>query len=144
MGEREELNIGHGHVFPRPDGMKMRCGGPGLCTECSKDLARKQAPLPTNTRLKELAAEFDAAPEDASWEPPHPIFQMAADVDRLNAELAAVREAAAQVKDVAVVLEDLGDNEARVRWLFNPVPYGEVLLWNHGPDATLAAREPKS
>lgn len=32
-------NIGHGHVFPRPDGVKARCGGPGFCTECSKDAA---------------------------------------------------------------------------------------------------------
>jgi hypothetical protein len=30
-------NSGHGHVWPRPDGMKARCGGPGLCAECSHD-----------------------------------------------------------------------------------------------------------
>jgi hypothetical protein len=30
-------NYGHGHVFPRPDGVKARCGGPGLCNECSRD-----------------------------------------------------------------------------------------------------------
>lgn len=35
------LNVGHGHVFPRPDGLKARCGGPGLCVECSHDLAHK-------------------------------------------------------------------------------------------------------
>lgn len=28
-------NRGHGHVHPRPDGFKARCGGPGLCAECS-------------------------------------------------------------------------------------------------------------
>lgn len=33
-------NTGHGHVFPRPDGMKARCGGPGLCSQCSIDAAR--------------------------------------------------------------------------------------------------------
>lgn len=32
-------NIGHGHVRPRPDGVKARCGGPGLCDECSKEYA---------------------------------------------------------------------------------------------------------
>lgn len=37
------MNTGHGHVFPRDDGTRTRCGGPGLCSECSKDLARKQA-----------------------------------------------------------------------------------------------------
>ena len=30
-------NFGHGHVWERPDGMKARCGGPGLCRECSAD-----------------------------------------------------------------------------------------------------------
>lgn len=34
-------NTGHGHVFPRPDGVRARCGGPGLCSECARDLARK-------------------------------------------------------------------------------------------------------
>jgi hypothetical protein len=33
-------NTGHGHVWARPDGMKVRCGGPPLCSECSADLAR--------------------------------------------------------------------------------------------------------
>lgn len=35
-------NTGHGHVFPREDGVKARCGGPGICNECSADLAKKQ------------------------------------------------------------------------------------------------------
>lgn len=35
-------NTGHGHVYTRPDGVRMRCGGPGMCAECSKDLARLQ------------------------------------------------------------------------------------------------------
>jgi hypothetical protein len=30
-------NSGHGHAWPRPDGAKARCGGPGLCVECSYD-----------------------------------------------------------------------------------------------------------
>jgi hypothetical protein len=34
-------NIGHGHVFPRPDGVKARCGGPAICMECAGDQARK-------------------------------------------------------------------------------------------------------
>lgn len=33
-------NTGHGHVWPRPDGVKARCGGPGLCAQCSRDEAR--------------------------------------------------------------------------------------------------------
>jgi hypothetical protein len=34
-------NIGHGHVYPRADRVKVRCGGPGLCKQCSIDAARK-------------------------------------------------------------------------------------------------------
>jgi hypothetical protein len=32
-------NSGHGHVWQRPDGARARCGGPGICTECSRDQA---------------------------------------------------------------------------------------------------------
>lgn len=39
--ERMPVNIGHGHVYPRPDGNKARCGGPPLCPECARDAARK-------------------------------------------------------------------------------------------------------
>lgn len=34
-------NVGHGHVFPRPDGVRARCGGPPICTECAIDAASK-------------------------------------------------------------------------------------------------------
>lgn len=33
-------NRGHGHVHPRPDGVKARCGGPAICSECAKEAAR--------------------------------------------------------------------------------------------------------
>lgn len=33
-------NTGHGHVYKRPDGSRMRCGGPGRCDDCSVDQAR--------------------------------------------------------------------------------------------------------
>jgi hypothetical protein len=33
-------NTGHGHVWPRPDGGRARCGGPGLCKPCAADAAR--------------------------------------------------------------------------------------------------------
>lgn len=34
-------NSGHGHVYPRPDGMRARCGGPRMCKRCALDAARK-------------------------------------------------------------------------------------------------------
>ncbi|QGJ90136.1 hypothetical protein HWC80_gp076 [Mycobacterium phage Indlulamithi] len=36
---------GHGHVVPRPDGMKARCGGPGMCAECSREQAQLNDPI---------------------------------------------------------------------------------------------------
>jgi hypothetical protein len=33
---------GHGHVIPNADGMKARCGGPGICPECARELALQQ------------------------------------------------------------------------------------------------------
>ena len=31
--------MGHGHVTPNPDGVKARCGGPGLCAVCNQEAA---------------------------------------------------------------------------------------------------------
>ena len=39
----ENGNKGHGHVYPRPDGVKARCGAPLSCAECASDKARKDA-----------------------------------------------------------------------------------------------------
>jgi hypothetical protein len=36
------LNVGHGHVFPRPDGKKTRCGGVGICPECTQQATLKE------------------------------------------------------------------------------------------------------
>lgn len=30
-------NTGHGHVWPRPDGLVAKCGGPVVCIECAHD-----------------------------------------------------------------------------------------------------------
>lgn len=49
-------NSGHGHVWPRPDGVRMRCGGPGVCPECSRDLAKawRDGTLPTRPQAGDL------------------------------------------------------------------------------------------
>lgn len=36
-------NTGHGHVYPRQDGVVAKCGGPSFCEECKTDLAEKMA-----------------------------------------------------------------------------------------------------
>ena len=34
---------GHGHVTPRPDGARARCGGPGICAACAKEKSQLDA-----------------------------------------------------------------------------------------------------
>jgi hypothetical protein len=43
VARTSDPNTGHGHVRRRPDGVKARCGGPGMCTECSRELAQMEA-----------------------------------------------------------------------------------------------------
>jgi len=38
-------NVGHGHVWARPDGSKARCGGPSICQACARDKAWTDAAL---------------------------------------------------------------------------------------------------
>jgi hypothetical protein len=42
------MNRGHGHVVPRPDGVRARCGGPATCRVCQAEQAalKLSAPLP--------------------------------------------------------------------------------------------------
>jgi hypothetical protein len=47
MPEPGAATPGHGHVVPRPDGARARCGGPALCSACAKELAAQQQPAAT-------------------------------------------------------------------------------------------------
>lgn len=42
------MSEGHGHVTPRPDGSKARCGGPLICGQCALEAAAKQASYQTD------------------------------------------------------------------------------------------------
>ncbi|WP_205870909.1 hypothetical protein [Pseudomonas aeruginosa] len=57
--EQAGANVGHGHVFPRADGVKMRCGGPGLCSECTADASRARAALAQPSPPPHPASELD-------------------------------------------------------------------------------------
>lgn len=47
-------NTGHGHVWGRPDGLMVRCGGPGVCELCTLDAAMF---LPNPETILALEAE---------------------------------------------------------------------------------------
>lgn len=80
-------NTGHGHVRPRPDGIKMRCGGPGLCSACSKERASSIlwdtdpqalaaippdevpiAPMGSDVRLEPCCGRYDSVARTAQCE----------------------------------------------------------------------------
>jgi hypothetical protein len=103
-------NTGHGHVRPRPDGVRARCGGPGMCAECSRELAREklgkppgeQESLTSKTRLLETLRKRDEEEQAiTSQPPPYSIYGLAADeIERLNGMLDdMVRFNNSQVKD---------------------------------------------
>lgn len=52
-------NSGHGHAWARPDGVKARCGGVALCSDCAKDLVALQ-----NWTGKHPQAELAPAPPE--------------------------------------------------------------------------------
>lgn len=49
-------NTGHGHVLERPDGVKARCGGPGLCGVCARERAAIDG-LKTGIPARNIAIE---------------------------------------------------------------------------------------
>lgn len=53
------MNGPHGHVTPRPDGQRARCGGPGICPQCSRErLVEVSETGPSESEL--LAVDCDA------------------------------------------------------------------------------------
>jgi hypothetical protein len=52
---------GHGHVTPNPNGMKARCGGPGLCHTCSAELAAAHPGVPPTLAADGITTEDYAA-----------------------------------------------------------------------------------
>lgn len=59
-------NTGHGHVRPRPDGFKSRCGGPVFCAECSREASSVTAePIDHDPGVVVTRVEFAPGHEDA-------------------------------------------------------------------------------
>lgn len=82
----KNANFGHGHVYPRPDGMKARCGGPGICPECSKEASyqfRKEKPT-MNAAPVSIEERIE---NDFSFHPAAPGGQAAAAHDQVRLTL---------------------------------------------------------
>lgn len=62
---RVGTNTGHGHVWARPDGVRARCGGPALCSECARDAAHLRtadgAPWSPGEGARRAATEIAAS-----------------------------------------------------------------------------------
>ncbi len=73
MSRNPNLCLGHGHVFPRPDGAKARCGGPALCADCRSDQAKADAGTYNQLTAEQIAqrkAAMDAHPDEPErWRP---------------------------------------------------------------------------
>lgn len=61
-------NKGHGHVFPRPDGVRMRCGGPTLCKECAKDLSIKNKREKRGDRATEILRKIITGTDEETFQ----------------------------------------------------------------------------
>jgi len=59
-------NIGHGHVWQRPDGVKARCGGPAICSDCAADQA---AMTKCHAAMLRAAADGEAKPPCTCYPP---------------------------------------------------------------------------
>jgi hypothetical protein len=68
MPEPGAATPGHGHVVPRPDGARARCGGPALCSACAKELAAQQQPAATPGQAARFTWEHLGVPNDQRWE----------------------------------------------------------------------------
>jgi hypothetical protein len=70
-----ERNVGHGRVFPRPDGRVQSCGGPALCRECQADEGKR-----ATAEALWTGADDALRPAGATNEPPPseaPVFDRA-------------------------------------------------------------------
>jgi hypothetical protein len=54
------LNVGHGWVTPRADGVVAKCGGPKICGECQAEAALRQQLADVSNERDEVAKDRDS------------------------------------------------------------------------------------
>jgi hypothetical protein len=87
-------NSGHGHVLPRPDKAKARCGGPSMCQQCAGD----QEALATNAIPGTAAPQFSEGEQVA--------LLVAGTINRLERELERTRGTAAKLDRALTLATD--------------------------------------
>jgi hypothetical protein len=63
-------NTGHGHVWPRKDGNKVRCLGPSVCKQCTYDSIRKDGMQgePIDTVLVGVAEKYQNPTTEVTYD----------------------------------------------------------------------------
>lgn len=118
---------GHGHVTPNADGSKARCGGPGLCTECSTERERK---LPENYEDKERQAIWSLmcvieesihrapiAGPFVTHDPNYDVIELPWSHDAVKRLLRVIKDAAAERYGKCHEWEPLRQKELEKLWL---------------------------
>jgi hypothetical protein len=60
---------GHGWVVPNENGLKARCGGPAICSQCAKELAQHSVSLePVKEALNKFNSLRPCETVDSMWE----------------------------------------------------------------------------
>lgn len=98
------------------------------------ELSATKEKLAKAEALIQAARDFDASPDDAEFEPPHPIFMMAQDNDNLNAENAELRkQLEARVGWQLVPIDATNEmivSAARLDWSYEDVLGNYHNLWH--------------
>lgn len=115
-------NRGHGHVNPRPDGVRARCGGPGFCAECSHEQAMAikgdadiKALREENAKLQSEAGNLREAFDE--------IAHLRKEIERLKADIEDRKDAYSELDDANILLNE---RLAEAVKLLNGLPYLEI------------------
>lgn len=114
-------NTGHGHVTPRPDGARARCGGPMCCRVCQQERAALEAskrPHPTaDERVAEHMQHVADAVSQAAWSGQGPSR------DLMAPYLAAVEQSARALLSAS---QDDAEHAAMYRWMKENARTGSI------------------
>lgn len=66
MNEHPDI-LGHGHVRPRRDGVKARCGGPGICAACSREKSQHDMMLSITGPIDPPTPATQPSAEPVAW-----------------------------------------------------------------------------